>query len=379
MIVLLGSFSTSCSALRTSSSQTEPKAAGRVIVLRPGSNFDQELHAATEAVNEGRADVMQFAPGEFQIDHSLQLTKRMNEGGVRISGAGPGITKLVFSGEGTGIDVRLDTDIKNTSQEPSFRLEELSLVASGKCGTAVEVMKRDPNTRGGTSPKLFSNLVIEGAKGGSWAAGIRATDTTFCSFRDITLRLPRVDAVGIWITGTTAPVDHHLSGIRVLSADTGIKVGGNVEGVYIDQLTMIGVDVGIDWDTAGHEPLLALSGSHISARVACVRANNILQPVITGNLLYQAGGKQAWTGIDIITERATPYDLLQISNNTLHGNPNHTEPNTGISIMAGSGGVINANVFSAVDTGIRLGKQAAALKPSNNVFKNTPKHLEIEK
>ena len=353
----------------------EEKASNPIVVLTPGNDFVRNLDTAIEAVNQGRVDVLHFSPGEFRISKGMKLTKRAGQGGLRITGEGPGITKLIFSCKETAIHVEVDSDVRHSSKSPSFLLQNLSMIASDKCGTAVDFSLGNQSTSGGTAIKLFSNLTIEGEAGGSWAAGIKTTDLTFCSFRDVTLRLPREGAIGIFITGKTAPVDHHLSGIRILSAHTGIKVGGNVEGVYVDQTTMIGVDIGLDWDTTGHEPLLALSSSHISARTTCIRANNLLQPVITGNLLYQAGSDTTWTGIDVTTPRSTAYDLIQISNNTFHGNPKHTVPNTGISIQAASAGAINANVFSALDVGIRLGKETTDLKPSNSIFKNTAEEI----
>ena len=355
--------------------QAEPYSSERVFTLSPGADFEKNLDLAVKAINAGKADVLCFTPGEFYLSKGLKFQKSKGQGGLRITGGGPGITKLIFSCKEAAIVVKIDTDIRNSSESPSLRLEELSLIATGECGAALDIMRGDTKTSGGTATKIFSNLNIDGQKGGSWASGIQVTDLTFTTFQNITMRLPRPGATGIHITGNTAPVDHHLSSIRILSADTGIKIGGKVEGVYIDQGTIIGVDTGIDWDTTSHEPLLAFSGSHISARYTCIKARNLLQPVITGNLLYQAGTDKEWKGIDITTERATNYDLLQISNNIFHGNPKHTVPNTGISINAGSAGVINANVFSALDVGIKLGEKAKDLEPSNNVFKGVPKTL----
>lgn len=346
----------------------------RAVTLRPGSDFAEDLRRSVEAVNRGQVDVLRFTAGEFVMPAGLKLNRRMGEGGLAITGAGEGITRLLFTEVDCGLEVRLDTDIRRTVESPSFRLENLSLVARGNCGTAVRLMRGSQDLRGGTAAKMLSKLSIDSLKGG-WSEGIVCSDLAFCSFKDITLRMPRPGATGILITGDTAPVDHHLSGIRVLSANTGIRIEGDVEGVYIDQATLIGVEVGIEWNTTGHEPLLALSGSHISARQACVRANNLLQPVITGNLLYQAGPDHPWTGIDIITERSTAYDLLQISHNTLHGNPNHKHPTTGISIEAGSAGALHSNVFSAVSTGIRLGAKAEGIEPASNVFSKTGKPL----
>ncbi len=350
------------------------------IVLKPDDDFPTQLAAAVAAVNTGQTKVLAFAPGEFLIEHPIEFRLRFGHPGLRIRGAGAGITRLVFKEVEAGLRAHLDTGITRRETNPALTIDDLSLIASGTCGTAIDLLPGAPDHRGGVAPKSFRNLTIEG-KNGTWRTGIRADDLAFCTFRDITLRLAREDCTGIYLSGKSSPVDHHFDGIRILGGSTGIRVTGTVEGVYLNQITMIGTDIGIDWDTESHEPLLALSGSHINARSCCVRANHLLQALITGNLFYQADPKLPWSGITIRTARPTAYDLHQISNNTFHGHPKHSENNTGLDIAAASSAVIAGNIFSALDTGIRLGQQATELKPSDSVFKDTTTEiaeLEIE-
>ena len=329
---------------------------------------------AVADANADKIDEIRFLPGVYEMPGGLVFEKKFGQGGLRIRGAGVGLTRLVFKDAPTAILVRLDTDIRPSEISPAFSIEGLSLQAQGKCGTAVHLERRDPTRQGGIAEKRFSDIAIEG-KGGNWETGIKAVDVTFCTFRNITLRPQNPLGTGIFITGQQAPVDHHLSGIRILDCHTGIKVGGNVEGVYVQQATIIGIEIGIDWDTDGYEPLLAVTGSHISARSACIRANNLLQPVIVGNLLYQPKSKGRWWGIQIRSEQATGFDLLQISNNILHGHPEHTAENTGIEVNAASAGVLDGNIFSEVDAGFRLGKNASNIHPTDSVFRATGKEL----
>ena len=86
---------------------------------------------------------------------------------------------------------------------------------------------------------------------------------------------------------------------------------------------------------------------------------NLCSLVIVGNLLCQPQGDVPWCGIQIRSKQATGYDPLQISNNRLHGNPGHTAENTGIEVNAASAGVLDGNLISEVDTGVRLGKDAS--------------------
>lgn len=349
--------------------------APRRIPLRPGARFPERLAAAVAAVNTNQADVLVFAPGDFDLREPLEFTKRFGHSGLRIRGAGPGITRLRCHAVDVGIRVSLDTDIRQPAGNPSFAVEDLSLIAKGECGTAIELLRGNSDKSGGTAPKIFRRLVIEG-QDGRWTNGIKATDLTFCTFRDLTFRLPRENSTGIHLTGETSPVDHHLTGLRFLGGGTGIRVSGTVEGVYLTQITMIGTDIGIDWDTAGHEPLLSLSGSHINARTCCVRADRLLQPIITGNLFYQADPGKTWTGIEIRTKRATAYDLFQISSNTFHGHPRHEAASTGLFIQAAGAGVVHGNIFSAVDTGIQLGQKANELSVSGSLFRNVRTNIK---
>lgn len=359
-------------SLRSEVNDSPPHAPGseRTALLSPGSDFAQSITRAVEDANADQIDEIRFLPGVYEMPGGLVFEKKFGHGGLRISGAGVGLSRLIFNNEPSAILVRLDTDIRPSDISPAFSIEGLSLQAQGNCGTAVQLERRDLTRQGGIAEKSFRNLAIEG-KGGSWEMGIKVVDVTFCTFRDITLRPQHPKGTGIFITGQQAPVDHHLHGIRILGCHTGIKVGGNVEGVYVQQATIIGIDVGIDWDTDGFEPLLAVAGSHISARSACIRANNLLQPVIVGNLLYQPQGGGSWCGVQIRSKRSTGYDLLQISNNILHGHPEHEADNTGIEVNAASAGVLDGNIFSAVDTGIRLGKDASNIHHTDSVFRAT--------
>lgn len=357
-----------------SDSQPLPTSLERTVLLSPGNDFWASLAKAVADANAGKIDEIRFLSGEYEMPEGLVFEKKFGQGGLRISGAGVGLTRLVFKDVPTAILVRLDTDIRQTDVSPAFTIEGVTLQAQGKCGTAVQLERRDQTRQGGIAEKRFSDLAIEG-KGGSWDMGIKVIDVTFCTFRDITLRTQNPKGTGISITGQNAPVDNHLTGVRILGCHTGIKVGGNVEGVYVQQATIIGIDIGIDWDTDSFEPLLAVTGSHISAQSVCIRANNLLQPIISGNLLYQSGNEGSWCGIQIRSKQATGYDLLQISNNILHGDPSHKAENTGIEVNAASAGVLDGNIFSEVDTGIRLGKDASGINPTDNVFRATDKEL----
>ena len=86
------------------------------------------------------------------------------------------------------------------------------------------------------------------------------------------------------------------------------------------------------------------------------------------NLLYQCGDDD-WTGIKLSANVAMPYDLGQISHNTIQGFSNSSR--TGIVVTNCSGGVIQGNVISYVDTGIWLQKGTSKLRAIDNYIQET--------
>ena len=167
-------------AVATSAAASEPQ----VIAIGRADDADKHLTQAMAAVNAGQAQVISFGPGEFQLSQPLVFHLRFGHPGLRIHGAGPGRTRLVFTDADAAIQATLDTRIPPAKTSPSISIDNLPLVASGKCGAAIDLRPGAPDHRGGVAQKSLHHLAVEG-RNGSWTTGIRAEDLAFCSFRDL--------------------------------------------------------------------------------------------------------------------------------------------------------------------------------------------------
>jgi hypothetical protein len=352
---------------------------GRIHSIDPNSDVDAQIEKALQAIESDLGGVLFFGVGEFHIKKGYQLTLP-EFSSFAIYGLGPGSSKLICHSLTCAFKIRIRTAITNFSSNPSVQVSGISLVARGRCGTAIHLRPDDSDQRGGVATKRFDDLEVTGLTGSDgWELGIDAEDVTFVAISNYCYRSQVGRGTGIKLHGRNDPVDHHLTSIRILGGQYGIEVSGNTEGVYITKCTMIACESGVYWHPSFEpEPLLALIGSHINSSGPCIRAERLLQPVIQGNLFYQHDTDKRWAGIQIDSTTGTPYDLLNISGNTFHGHPQATEDTFGIYIVATGGGMISGNIFSAVKTGIYLGRQCSQVSVSGVSFLNSPKGTKVQ-
>jgi hypothetical protein len=341
-------------------------------VRRDAANPDDAVHDAVERAIRSGGGTIHFPAGTYRLAKPLNI--HLPPGvGVAIRGDGPEISRLVWEGERGGIEARF------TPQGAAIVVEGLSLLRSGRfADSALRLF-----SEGGTSPapkKLVRNLVIGGGNNGGWACGIDAVECTFLTIDDVDFRGggERQGAAAIRFSGDHDPVDNYVSRLRVTSARTGVEVTGTCEGVYVAQCTMIGVERGIHWHTTHGEPLLSLSGCHVAASRDCISGHNLIQPIITGNLLYQSsdGGEGEWAGIRLSADQPSIYDLLQVCDNTIHGFPKPPGPRIGIAIQNRLGGLIRGNIVHGADIGIVLDERSSELKVVDNLVRN-PKDVDV--
>jgi hypothetical protein len=357
-----------CAALLATTGVAAGAEAERIFaVRRDAANSDDAVHDALERAIRSGGGTIQLPAGTYRFAKPLEI--RLPPGvGVAIRGDGPEMSRLVWEGEQGGIDVRF------TPQGGAIIVEGMSLLRAGRfADSAVRLV-----SEGGTSPapkKLVRDLVIGGANTGGWARGVDAVECTFLTIDDVDFRGggEKQGATAIRFSGEHDPVDNYVSRLRVTSAQTGVEVVGTCEGVYVNQSTMIGVERGVHWHTTHGEPLLALSGCHVAASRDCVFGHNLIQPIITGNLLYQSpdGGEGEWAGIRLSADQPSIYDLLQVCDNTIHGFPKPPGPRIGIAIQSRQGGLIRGNVIQGADTGIVLDEGSSELKVLDNLVRNS--------
>lgn len=369
--LLLGS---SCLA---SAAQIKDQSVGRVHSIDANGDADAQIKKALKAIESDLGGILFFGIGEFNIKNNYELTLP-ESACFAIYGFGPGISKLICHSLSCAFKIRIRTGIASFSGNPSVQISGISLLAKGRCGTAIHLCPDDADQRGGVATKLLEDLEVTGQTGSDgWALGIHAEDVTFVTITNYLYRSQKGKGVGIKFSGDSNPCDQHLNSIRILGGKYGIEVEGHTEGVYMSKCTMIACESGIYWHPFEPEPLLCLTGSHINSFGPSIRAVNLLQPVIQGNLFYQHDVDKRWAGIQIESTQGTPYDLLNISGNTFHGHPAASEETFGIYIVASGGGMLSGNVFSALKTGIFLDQQCRSISVSGVSFLNSPAGSKI--
>jgi hypothetical protein len=360
-----------CAALLATAGVAAGADGDRIVTVRGGgSPADDAVRAALERLIRAGGGTLYLPAGNYRFAKPLDVRPPPGVG-VAIRGDGPELSRLVWDGEQGGIDVRFQPQ----GGSGLVLIEGMSLYrAARRADSAVRLV-----SEGGTSPapkKLVRDLIIGGGKDGGWACGIDAVECTFLTLEDVDYRGGGGTAVRF--SGERDPVDNYISRLRVTSAQTGVEVVGNCEGIYITQSTMIGVERGIHWHTTHGEPLLALSGCHIAASRDCVLGHNLIQPIITGNLLYQSpdGGDGEWAGVRLSADQPSIYDLIQVCDNTIHGFPKPPGPRIGIAIQNRLGGLICGNIIQGADTGILLDQGASEFKLLDNLVRN-PKGADV--
>lgn len=331
--------------------------AGSIFTVSDASNIEKVI---AECLRAGGGTVY-FAAGTYRLDKRIELDLPRGTG-LAFRGDGAGLTKLIWAAPPGGIEVRFHAEGGFGANSGAVLVENLSLLAERpECGSAIRLA-----CIGGSAPspkKLVRDVTLAG-----WNVGADCVDCTFTTIDDVDFQ--GAGGVAVRFDGTHDPVDNYVARLRVFGACTGIEVLGNCEGVYVSQCTMLGVERGIHWHTKAGEPLLSLSGSHIAASRDCIYGHNLIQPIISGNLLYQAGATDGeWAGVRLEADAPSIYDLLQVSHNTIHGFPKLASSQTGIVISKRRGGIIQGNVIHGMNAGIRLDEGTSEVNVLDNVVR----------
>jgi len=323
------------------------------------------VHAALRQLFDQGGGTLYFPGGTYQISTKVKIQQRPGVG-LAIRGDGPNLSTITWICRDGGITINSLPEGGFDGKKGATILEGLSLLTAHANGGAGLTIRTTGDCTSPAPKKLIRDILFAGSTPAcSWSWGLRVIDCTFTTVSGIDYQ---GKGIAVAFKGQNDPVDNYVHNLRVFGAEVGIDISGNCEGVYVSQSTLLFVERGIHWHTSGAEPLLSVSGTHISASRDCIHASNLLQPIITGNLLYQCGDDD-WTGIKLSANVAMPYDLGQISHNTIQGFSNSSR--TGIVVTNCSGGVIQGNVISYVDTGIWLQKGTSKLRAIDNYIQET--------
>lgn len=320
-------------------------------------------HAVDECLKSGGGTVY-FPAGSYRLDKRIEITLPAGTG-LALRGDGPGISKITWTGKSAGIEVRFRPEGGLDGNKGGILVEGLTLLAEQPgSGSAIRLA-----CEGGTSPspkKLVRDVILAG-----WDVGIDCHECSFTTIDGVDYQGPRpLAGVAVRFDGSHDPVDNYVTRLRVFGAKHGIEILGNSEGVYVTQSTMLAVERGVHWHTPRGEPLLSLTACHIAASRDCVFGHNLIQPLISGNLLYQADGRDGeWAGICLEADEPSIYDLIQVSQNTIHGFPKMSKAQAGIVITNRTGGIVQGNIIQGVNVGIRLDEGTTQMKVLDNVVR----------
>lgn len=255
-----------------------------------GDGVADDTAAFQAALNDIPASggVLFVPPGTYRLTAPLSLSTRP----VTIEGCSFGISVLLWTAGAEGLVIQ-QSDAAHTTNVRNLTF----LQQQADVGTALRITYA--NTLGRTQKRcLIENIEIKGKEpeNQGWRKGIVLEQCINASLREVQITgrggLPiggRMHTGIEYIGGSDAsqqPVEFHVNDTVIFFCDNGIKVSGFVEGVYIDQSTMVSCVTGLHFAGIGVRPLVFLRGSHIDYIHNGVNLQNCAQSVISNCLFY---------------------------------------------------------------------------------------------
>lgn len=204
---------------------------------------------------------------------------------------------------------------------------------------------------------ILSDLEISG----TWTAGpIRLENVTNPVLNSCELE----GALGTTLYGVSLEgqcLDAAVTNCRIYLVDTAVKLGGTSEGLAIDGLTAVTVEYGVKAETAGYEPWLAVTNSHINALTACIQTDNRAQSVFSHLLLYanSTAVRANWTGIKLSGTVSANYINI---GNVVFNKASSTAACIGVQLVNADYVGIDGCAFMSTDVGIDYDAASTGLR-----------------
>lgn len=224
-------------------------------------------------------------------------------------------------------------------------------------------------------PTLFHNMIMGGyQEAGQYALRwLDILDAGGTEFDHIAIEMgapASVIGTGIALRSTdntTDPTAFTFASVRVDYGEKGIVAGDYIEGLHMVNCALVAQNTGIEWKpTAGGEPQLSLSNSHVISREYCMDLQNIISCQIVGDNLYALD--DAMTVL-----RAVGMERSTIVGNSFKGISGAGTCNA-IDLdahVSGNGRTLIANnTFELFDTAILLGSTSARVDVGRNSFED---------
>lgn len=317
-----------------------------------------------------------FPPGLYTLTEKLAKTLASNRT-LRMQGSGEEQTILLWSCDDGGIEITFSTTwwlrVEASLPGNAFTIEGMTLAtdrAPALAGTAIKVDGLSAASHP-INTLQFARLTFRGTgpTETQWAEGIsidglggsQSHDLTWFGYND-----SRTGSV-IKIRGdlTHQPVNHKFTNLKANFFDIGFDLGQYVEGVHIENTTLVSGNHGIYWDAVSAESQLALHNSHINSDLEPIWLNRVFDSQIVGNLLFTND-----PGITAILVREGGY-------NTIVGNTIRSGDGTGDNGIhidyvstwnAAHRNVIVGNFIMGYATGVRLDASSLGTVMNGNAF-----------
>jgi hypothetical protein len=327
---------------------------------------------AAQAITGG--GVVYVPAGTYRINSTI--TKTLTKP-LRIRGDGADTTTIRFTGGTHGFDIDGGT-ISGTGVDDNFIVLEGVTLMTAQAGAGSALQVNWTGGSGGIDRILqMKNVIMRGETHNThyWSKGLDAFNARNALISDCHIQSKRGDTIGVgfFFDGDVSgsPVDNILDGCSAYWCDKAVEVDNTFEGLLIDQCFFINCTYGVYWNTTGDEPLLSVQGSHMNCYNWCIYGFNVIQCLISKNLLYQpTASNENWVGIELDGTSATSTDSdIQIKDNILEWFSGSGSKN-GIVVDARGKGYIAGNTIKDMDTGVWLQSNSQNIKVIDNDFNN---------
>lgn len=343
---------------------------------RTGTNDNSAAFSATVAASQasgGGNTCVSFPPGTFLFSSNVSITIGSPLRTVVIHGAGSESTYFKSS-SATG--AALTVNYKDYTS--SVHIRDMSFVTT-RAGLTEAINLNMTATAGTANTNAaplsdISNVTFRGSDGWSltnyWQIAVHNNGTSNLNLYNDTFMgpTPTPAGYGIYLDYATdhsiIPIVFNVVGCNFVHLFTGLLYGGNSQGVSVNYSNMTANFYGILVPSSGSAPdQLSVTGSQMNNITASIATQIVLQSFTAANNFFLVENNS--TAISLVGT-----GQFSITANVFAPNSLPATSQTGITISTYNqgAGVITANEFDLLTTGILLGTGSAHVNIQSNAY-----------